>query len=90
METPNMGLPRMLNETAVAKALSVSVSALRRWRREGRGPVFTHLEKCVRYDVREIDRFLAEHSSVKETQSLRNEAATAVSCDKQAGTEVRK
>jgi predicted site-specific integrase-resolvase len=56
-------LPQMLNEKQAARTLAVSVVALRRWRREGRGPTFIRLERCVRYDLRSIERFLAEHSS---------------------------
>ena len=54
---------RMFTERDTARMLAVSVAALRRWRREGRGPKFTRLETCVRYDLRELERFLAENSS---------------------------
>lgn len=40
---------RMMNEKQAARMLGVSIAALRRWRREGRGPRFARLEKCVRY-----------------------------------------
>jgi len=56
-------LPQMLNEKQTARLLACSVAALRRWRREGRGPIFTHVERCVRYDLRATERFLTEHSS---------------------------
>jgi len=56
-------LPQMLSEKQTARLLAVSVAALRRWRREGRGPRFTHLERCVRYDLRAIERFLTEKNS---------------------------
>lgn len=55
-------LPRLLNEKQAARIMSVSVAALRRWRRERRGPSFLHLERCVRYDLREIELFLSQHS----------------------------
>lgn len=55
--------PQMLNEKQTARLLACSVAALRRWRREGRGPIFTRVERCVRYDLRALERFLAEHSS---------------------------
>jgi Helix-turn-helix domain len=56
---------QLLTETDASKKLAVSIGALRRWRREGRGPAFTRLERCVRYDVRALESFLADHSSAK-------------------------
>lgn len=56
-------LPQLLNEHQAGRVLGVSVAALRRWRREHRGPDFVHCERCVRYDTRAIERFLAENSS---------------------------
>jgi hypothetical protein len=58
-------LPHLLNEIHTSRMLAVSVGALRRWRREGRGPAFTRVERCVRYDVRDLESFLADHSSVR-------------------------
>jgi hypothetical protein len=55
--------PQMINEKQAARVLSVSVAALRRWRREGRGPEFAHLETCVRYPLRSIEKFCTENSS---------------------------
>lgn len=63
MEQTALTLPRMLNEKQAAQLLAVSIAALRRWRREGRGPRFTRLERCVRYDLRAIERFLTENNS---------------------------
>jgi predicted site-specific integrase-resolvase len=63
METQNLVLPRMLNETAVAEALAVSVAALRRWRREGRGPRFVRLERCVRYSEGDVKNYLSLNAS---------------------------
>jgi hypothetical protein len=56
-------LPQMVNEKQTARILACSVAALRRWRREGRGPRFTRLERCVRYDLRELTRFCEQNSS---------------------------
>jgi hypothetical protein len=56
-------LPQLLNERQAGRVLGVSVAALRRWRREHRGPEFVHCERCVRYDLRSIERFLTENSS---------------------------
>jgi predicted site-specific integrase-resolvase len=63
MDQGMLVLPRMLSEKQAAQMLAVSVAALRRWRREGRGPQFTRLQRCIRYDVRAIEKFLAEHTS---------------------------
>jgi hypothetical protein len=54
---------RLLNEKQTSGMLAVSVAALRRWRREGRGPRFIKCEACVRYDLRELTRFLEANSS---------------------------
>jgi hypothetical protein len=63
MEQNNLVCPQMLKEKQAAQALAVSVAALRRWRREKRGPQFTRLNRCIRYSVLSIQEFLAEHSS---------------------------
>ncbi len=56
-------LPQMIDEKQAARALSVSVAALRRWRHEGRGPRFVRLERCIRYDVCELKSFLERNCS---------------------------
>ena len=56
---------QLINEKQAARLLACSVAALRRWRREGRGPEFTRLERCVRYSARALARFVAENSSAK-------------------------
>jgi hypothetical protein len=77
MEQTTLALPQMLGERQAARMLAVSVAALRRWRREGRGPRFTRIERCVRYDVRAIERFVAENSSgTKESADLRSAAGS--------------
>jgi hypothetical protein len=63
MEQATPALPQMVNEKQAARILAVSVAALRRWRREGRGPKFARLERCVRYSVKSIECWLAENSS---------------------------
>jgi hypothetical protein len=55
--------PRMLNEKQTAQLLCCSVGALRKWRRTGGGPIFAKFQRCIRYDLRTLERFLAEHSS---------------------------
>ncbi len=68
-------LPQLLNEQQTARILNVSTAALRRWRREGRGPEFAHVERCVRYPVQAIERFLTENSSANKKAADRKSAA---------------
>jgi hypothetical protein len=49
--------PLLVNEREAAMLLHVSVAALRRWRREGRGPRHVHIEKCVRYPLSSLEAF---------------------------------
>jgi excisionase family DNA binding protein len=48
----------LLTETEVAAILSVTVSALRRWRFESRGPKFTKVGKLVRYRREDVESWL--------------------------------
>ena len=45
---------RLLNESEVADMLGVTVSCLRRWRYERRGPRFIKLGRLVRYPARDL------------------------------------
>ena len=63
MEQNNLMLPRMLKEKQAAEMLEVSKAALRKWRREGRGPQFAKFGRCIRHNVHAIEEFLAKHSS---------------------------
>jgi helix-turn-helix protein len=63
MDQITLVLPQMLSEKQAARILSVSIAALRRWRREGRGPEFARLERCVRYNVKSIEGWLEENTS---------------------------
>jgi predicted site-specific integrase-resolvase len=75
----NSGELQLVTEVQAARMLAVSVAALRRWRREGRGPNFTHCERCVRYDLRSIERFLEQNSSAnKKTADSRSAAKREV------------
>jgi helix-turn-helix protein len=81
MEQTTLILPQMLSERQAANILAVSIAALRKWRREGRGPQFTRLERCVRYDIRAIERFLAENCSGNEKPTDSHSAAGTEVCD---------
>ena len=65
---------QMVSEKQAARILAVSIAALRRWRREGRGPEFAHLERCIRYDLRSLESFVAQHSSGNKTADSQSAA----------------
>jgi len=48
----------LLTEGESADLLKVSVTSLRRWRREGRGPVYRKLSKAVRYRPEDLADFV--------------------------------
>lgn len=68
-------LPQLLDEKRAAQLLAVSVAALRRWRREQRGPEFVHLERCVRYPARSLERYLVENLSTNKKRAADRESA---------------
>ena len=71
----NIEHPQLVTEVQAAQILAVSVAALRRWRREHRGPAFTRCERCVRYDLRTIESFLTENSSANKKAADSRSAA---------------
>lgn len=75
MELTTTALPQMLDEVQVARVLAVSIAALRRWCREGRGPEFARLGRCIRYNVKSIECWLAENSSGNKKASDSQSAA---------------
>jgi hypothetical protein len=52
----------VLRESAAARTLGVSKAALRRWRREGRGPTFVRLERAIGYRLSDLETFLTENT----------------------------
>jgi hypothetical protein len=56
-------LPKLLNEAAAAKNLCVSLSTMRRWRREGTGPAFFRLDATIRYTPEALEQFIAQHTA---------------------------
>jgi len=66
---------QLVTERFAARILAVSVAALRKWRRENRGPAFIRCERCIRYDIRAVEQFLAERSSSKKIAADRESAA---------------
>ena len=53
---------KVVREPAAAKTLGVSKAALRRWRREGRGPSFIRLQRAIGYRVSDLEKFLLENT----------------------------
>ena len=52
-----------LTEKEVAIFLHCSVAALRRWRRENRGPRFFKIGRLVRYDLKSLHEFCEANAS---------------------------
>ena len=55
----------MLTEKATARTLSVSLAALRKWRRQRRGPPFVKVEGCIRYDTDDLRRYLTQRTELR-------------------------
>src|SRR5215472_11467182 len=49
----------LITEAEAADILRVSLTSLRRWRREGRGPVYRKLGRSVRYRPDDLADFIA-------------------------------
>jgi len=49
----------LTTESEAASLLRVSLTSLRRWRREGRGPVYRKLGRTVRYRPDDLSDFVA-------------------------------
>ena len=56
-------LPKLLTEAAAAKVLSVSLSTMRRWRRDGTGPTFFRLDATIRYTSTALAEFIDRHTA---------------------------
>ena len=52
-------LKRLADEHEAADYLHLKVATLRRWRWAGRGPVFVRVGGRVRYDLADLDVFIA-------------------------------
>lgn len=51
-----------MSETELARRADVSTAALRKWRREGKGPRFLKIGRLIRYLVRDVDAWLEAHA----------------------------
>ena len=61
----------LMTEGETAEYLSISIAALRKWRMQGRGPVFIKLGNLVRYRREDVEAWLA--SCPKGGASFNNE-----------------
>jgi predicted site-specific integrase-resolvase len=49
----------LVTEVEAADILRVSLTSIRRWRRQGRGPVYRKLNRAVRYRPDDLKDFIA-------------------------------
>jgi excisionase family DNA binding protein len=49
----------LVTEGEAASLLRVSLTSIRRWRREGRGPVYRKIHRSVRYRREDLADFIA-------------------------------
>ena len=49
----------LLTERETAERLRCTVAALRRWRREHRGPKWIKLGRLIRYSIADLESFIA-------------------------------
>lgn len=69
----------LLTEEQAAQELGVPASRLSNWRWAGKGPAFVALSrKCVRYDLAELRRFIAEHTRQPSVQTFMEERRAAL------------
>jgi len=51
-----------MSESELAQTANVSIAALRKWRREHKGPRYLKLGRLVRYLARDVDAWMDEHA----------------------------
>ena len=54
---------RLLTESEVSEILRCTKAALRRWRREERGPRFIRVGRLIRYRLADVEEFLESNAS---------------------------
>jgi excisionase family DNA binding protein len=64
----------LLTEQELAKRLNVSLASVRRWRINGRGPLFVKVGALVRYRPEDVDAWLGELATVG-SDSFRSQTA---------------
>jgi len=53
---------RLVTEREASEVLSCTVAALRKWRRERRGPAWIKLGRLVRYEEHALAEFIERHT----------------------------
>jgi hypothetical protein len=56
----------LLDEKEVARILHCTAAALRHWRREGRGPQFIRVERCIRYRESDLVQYIEKNTCSKD------------------------
>ena len=62
--------PQLLNEKETAQTLNCTVSALRRWRRERRGPKFVRIGRLIRYNEADLLQYIESNTERTATEAL--------------------
>jgi predicted site-specific integrase-resolvase len=73
MQTIAKQAPQLLGTTQVARILSVSVSTLKGWRVQGVGPAWIRMEGVVRYNVADVEAYLAHCRQVPSVRAVLEE-----------------
>jgi predicted DNA-binding transcriptional regulator AlpA len=70
--TPTLEVPeRVLTEKELAQTLRASVSLVRKWRRDRKGPPFVRLgDKIIRYSCADVRAWLAEQARRPSAKAL--------------------
>jgi len=50
---------RIFNDQEAARHLKMSAQTLRNWRCQGKGPAYFKIGKCVRYQLSDLNEFIA-------------------------------
>lgn len=81
----------VVDQQAAAELLGISVSTLRRWRRDGKGPRAIRISRLIRYRPRDLTRFVAvcESRSLTHRGLLRRDAESAQASQAAAATKER-
>ena len=65
----------LVTEDETARLLRVSLTSVRRWRREGRGPVYRKIGRSVRYRREDLADFIATSRRIETGWRTRKLAA---------------
>jgi len=69
-----------LTEGEVSRIFKCTSAALRRMRREKRGPRFIHVGRLVRYPLADIEAFLQENSASSASETVHTREITQNIC----------